>query len=118
MGFLFHPEGTDGLGRTDLSADIAVLFTRGQTELHLGGPQACQSRFPQTGLKRIGQAGFHTFATPDAGAKKLGLEDGSRRPNELMLALKRSERSLRRDKAKRQSSGSGIEKPPARQVDG
>jgi hypothetical protein len=35
-----------------------------------------------------------------------------------MLALKRGERGLRRDKAKSQSSGDGTEKPPAGQVDG
>ena len=100
MGLFIQRQRTDRLGRTDLAADIAVRFARRHPQIQLRGPEAREAGFPETGLKGIGQAGFHAFPAADAGAQKFGFRKRSGRSDELMLALKRSKRGLEPTKSR------------------
>ena len=92
MGFLLHRKRSYRLGRTNLPADVAVRLAGRHPQLQLRTPEAQETRFPEGGLKGIGDAGFHAFPATDAGAQKRRFRKRPRRPNELPPALKGDKR--------------------------
>jgi hypothetical protein len=73
---LFQGDGADRLGGAHFSADMAILFAGRVAGLQLGGPEPGETSFPETGLERIGDAGFQALPAADAGLQKFVLRQG------------------------------------------